>query len=358
MKTGLFYVCESPDDDVQRAYTEMLDQVEYAEGLGFDSVWLAEHHGSNYGSMPRPAIMAAAIAQRTEKIRIGAMVSILPFENPVRTAEDWAMVDVLSNGRLDFGTGRGYQPREFAMMGKDPAQSRELYNEALDIVLGLWGQEDFSYDGPFHTVSETTLVPRPLQESVPTWVAALSPETYQMAAERGVRIITQPNNRQTLEDLKTNYLAAEEVYLASGFDRSALEFPMNMLVHLAPSRDEAFARAERSFDWYMTKLRGLVPGSDGKPVAKGYETYAAGYAADEAKFSLEGQANERLILVTDPDDAREFMLKLQAELDLKHFTCFMRFGGLAHDDVKESMRLWATEVAPALREAATTAPAE
>ncbi|GAA3546847.1 LLM class flavin-dependent oxidoreductase [Nocardioides daeguensis] len=352
MKTGLFYVCESPDNDVKRAYAEMLDQVEYAEELGFESVWLAEHHGSNYGSMPRPAIMAAAIAQRTARIRIGAMVSILPFENPVRTAEDWAMVDVLSEGRLDFGTGRGYQPREFAMMGKDPAQSRELYNEALDIVLGLWREDSFSYDGPFHQLENTTLVPRPLQSQVPTWVAALSPETYEMAAARGVRIITQPNNRQTLEDLKKNYLAAEQVYFESGFERQDLEFPMNMVVHLASSKSKALERSERSFDWYMTKLRGLVPGSDGKPAAKGYETYAAGYAADEAKFSLRGQAEERLVLVTDPDDAREFMLALQQELDLKHFTCFMRFGGLGHDDVKESMRLWATEVAPALREAA------
>src|SRR5262249_38274889 len=116
MRFGLFYVCEAPDGGVQRSYREMLDQVEYAEELGFDTVWLAEHHGSSYGTMPRPAIMAAAVAARTTRMRVGVMVSVLPFSNPVRNAEDWAMVDVLSGGRLDLGTGRGYQPREFAMM--------------------------------------------------------------------------------------------------------------------------------------------------------------------------------------------------------------------------------------------------
>ena len=117
MRFGMFYVLESPDGDHRRAYKEMLGQIEYAEELGFDSVWLAEHHGSAYGSMPSPAVAAAAIATLTERLRIGIAVSILPFANPVRIAEDYAMVDVISNGRLDMGVGRGYQPREFAMLG-------------------------------------------------------------------------------------------------------------------------------------------------------------------------------------------------------------------------------------------------
>ena len=130
MRFGLFYVLESPDGDHRRAYKEMLGQIEYAEELGFDSVWLAEHHGSAYGSLPSPAVAAAAIATMTERLRIGIAVSILPFSNPVRTAEDYAMVDVISNGRLDMGVGRGYQPREFAMLGLADQQqhSRAIFS--------------------------------------------------------------------------------------------------------------------------------------------------------------------------------------------------------------------------------------
>ena len=144
MKFGVFFVCESPDRDFKRAYDEMLEQIDYAEHLGFDTVWLAEHHGSTYGSMPSGAVMAAAVAQRTKFIRIGLAVSILPFNNPVRIAEDYAMVDVLSGGRLDFGVGRGYQPSEYAMLGlaDKQAQSREIFQESLDILIGLWTHDE------------------------------------------------------------------------------------------------------------------------------------------------------------------------------------------------------------------------
>src|SRR5271154_2721198 len=93
---------ETRGGDYKKAYNEALGQIEYAEELGFDNVWLAEHHGSKYGSMPSPQVFAAAVAQATERIRIGIAVSVLPFDNPVRVAEDYAMVDVLSNGRLDL----------------------------------------------------------------------------------------------------------------------------------------------------------------------------------------------------------------------------------------------------------------
>ena len=110
MKMGLFYVNECHDQNYERAYGEMLEQIQYGEELGFESVWLAEHHFSSYGSMPSPQVAAAAISQITKKMDIGIGVSILNFDNPVRIAEDYAMVDILSNGRLKFGAGRGYQP--------------------------------------------------------------------------------------------------------------------------------------------------------------------------------------------------------------------------------------------------------
>ena len=109
MRFGLFLRAREPRRNFRRAYSEMFGQIEYAEELGFDSVWLAEHHGSPYGSMPSPAVAASAIAKFTERLRIGLAVSILPFANPVRIAEEYAMVDVISNGRLDMGVGRGYQ---------------------------------------------------------------------------------------------------------------------------------------------------------------------------------------------------------------------------------------------------------
>lgn len=164
MEFGMFYVLESPDGDFKRAYDEMLGQVEYAEELGYDTIWLAEHHTSAYGSIPNPAVAMAAIAERTKKMKIGSLISVLPLHNPISIAEDYAMVDVMSGGRLLFGVGRGYQPQEFKHFGVDMAETRERFKEELDIILGLWTNESFSYNGKFYQLDNVSIRPKPIQK--------------------------------------------------------------------------------------------------------------------------------------------------------------------------------------------------
>src|SRR6476620_4177077 len=161
MKMGLFYVNECHDKNYERAYGEMLEQIQYGEELGFESVWLAEHHFSAYGSMPSPQVAAAAISQITKKMDIGIAVSILNFDNPVRIAEDYAMVDVLSKGRLKFGAGRGYQPSEAKGLGISLERTRERFWEYVEIIQGLWSNDKFSYQGEFYSFDELMLTPKP-----------------------------------------------------------------------------------------------------------------------------------------------------------------------------------------------------
>src|SRR5262249_47557182 len=118
MKFGTFHIFNRREWQTDKqVYDEQLEQMEVADALGYDSVWLTEHHFTEYGILPDPMILAADIARRTKRVRIGMAVSVLPFHNPVRLAEQAAMVDLLSNGRLDLGVGRGYQPQEFARFG-------------------------------------------------------------------------------------------------------------------------------------------------------------------------------------------------------------------------------------------------
>jgi alkanesulfonate monooxygenase SsuD/methylene tetrahydromethanopterin reductase-like flavin-dependent oxidoreductase (luciferase family) len=118
VKFGIFFLLEQPPWKSQEpVYRDALGQATYAEELGFDAVWLAEHHFSEYGICPSMAVLAGAIAQRTRRVALGTAVCILPFNHPLRIAEEWAMVDLLSHGRLDFGVGRGYQPAEYAGFG-------------------------------------------------------------------------------------------------------------------------------------------------------------------------------------------------------------------------------------------------
>ena len=145
-KFGVFSLSQFPDlAKVVESFDDDLGFFELAEKLGYDKVWIAEHLFSTYGLVTSTQVYAAAIAQRTKKIRIGMAVCAIPFNHPLRTASDFALVDILSHGRLDFGVGRAYQPHEFVGLGVPMDQSREMLAEGLDIVLKSWTQEKISY---------------------------------------------------------------------------------------------------------------------------------------------------------------------------------------------------------------------
>jgi alkanesulfonate monooxygenase SsuD/methylene tetrahydromethanopterin reductase-like flavin-dependent oxidoreductase (luciferase family) len=178
MRFGIFSVVDHYPAELPRTaaqfYGELLEQVEAAESLGFDAFWIAEHHFHEYGAVPSPPVWMAAAAQRTRRIRLGAGVVVLPFRNPLQVAEDYAMVDVLSGGRLNLGAGSGYLRHEFDGFGVDPAEKRDRFDEALDIVLRAWTGEPVSYEGRYHRVQDVRLNVRPLQRPhPPVWIAIL-----------------------------------------------------------------------------------------------------------------------------------------------------------------------------------------
>jgi len=347
MRFGMFYVLESPDDDYARAYKEMFGQIEYAEELGFDSVWLAEHHGSQYGSMPSGAVAAAAVAKITDKMRIGLAVSILPFNNPVRIAEDYAMVDVISGGRLDMGVGRGYQPREFKHLGlaHQQAHSREIFEESLEILIGLWENETFSYRGKYFQLEDVRLTPRPIQKPrPPITVAAISPSTFELVGKYGLNVMVTPT-LMSLEELKGFVLAAKRNLIAAGVDSNALNFPMNWQVHLANSEEAALARTATALDWYFNLVMKLVPKG---PNAQGYE-YMAKVAADfERNGGIDIQALREggIIMLGTPAMMRAKLAELRDDIGQRQMFCWMRIGGLEDRKVRDSMKLLAEEVMP------------
>ena len=160
---------------------------ELAEQLGYDKIWIAEHLFSTYGVVTSTQVYAAAIAQRTKRVRIGTAIVAVPFNHPLRTASDFALIDILSHGRLDFGVGRAYQPHEFVGLGVPMDKSREMLAEGLDIILKSWTQERISYKGRFWTIPEPVeLLPKPVQKPhPPVYQATISPESFEQAAAGG-----------------------------------------------------------------------------------------------------------------------------------------------------------------------------
>ena len=176
MKFGLFSLFDFFQDrqDEGRYYQDTLDLVIRSEQLGFDSVWLGEEHFYSFGICPSPQLFLTALARETTTLRLGTAISLLPFENPLRKAEDFAMLDILSNGRLDFGAGRGIIPKHFEGFRIPPQESQARYEEALAIIRQAWTQDSFSYQGKFWQVPELSLSPKPSQNRIHRSIAARS----------------------------------------------------------------------------------------------------------------------------------------------------------------------------------------
>src|SRR5262245_15740897 len=169
MKFGLFTLFDffRGQQDEVAYYRDTLDLMIQAEKLGFDSVWVGEEHFYSFGICPSPQIFLTALARETTRLRLGTAISLLPFENPLRKAEDFAMLDILSGGRLNFGVGRGIIPKHFQGFRVDPHESRERYEESLAIIRKAWTEETFSYEGKFWQVPSLSLSPKPLQTPHP-----------------------------------------------------------------------------------------------------------------------------------------------------------------------------------------------
>ena len=195
MKFGLLYEMQRPFDgkevDWNALYRETLDQCELADQVGFDNLWFVEHHFlMGFSGSPCPEVMFGALSQRTKNIRIGFGVSILPNHHPIRVAERVAMVDQLTNGRVEVGTGRS-NAYEQTGQGIDPRETRDRWDEALSMLPQIWQSDKFSWDGKFWNVPERQVLPRPFQKPHPRmYLACTQTESFRLAAQKGIGVLS------------------------------------------------------------------------------------------------------------------------------------------------------------------------
>jgi alkanesulfonate monooxygenase SsuD/methylene tetrahydromethanopterin reductase-like flavin-dependent oxidoreductase (luciferase family) len=197
MRVGIFSVVDHYPKELARGvgqyYAELLESAALAEELGFDSFWIAEHHFHEYGAIPSPAVWMGAAAMRTRRIRLGVGVSVLPFHNPITVAEEYAMVDVLSGGRLEFGVGSGYLKHEFAGYGVALDEKHARFDESLEVIEQAWRGGRFSYQGRFNRIEEVQLQLQPLQKPrPPIYIATLRHEAAREVGARGYPLLTIP----------------------------------------------------------------------------------------------------------------------------------------------------------------------
>ncbi|CAB4790866.1 MAG: LLM class flavin-dependent oxidoreductase [Actinomycetota bacterium] len=192
MKFGLWYDFRNPASANRSSallYAETLEQIKLAEQLGYDDIWLSEHHFMDDGYLPSMLPMAAAIAAITTKVNIGTNILLMPFHDPIRLAEDCAVVDILSNGRFIFGPAVGYRLEEFATFNIDRRFRGSITEEAIEIMLKCWTEEEFSYHGKHFQYDNVRCTPKPVQRPIPVWIGAVQGEAIRRAARLGVGLL-------------------------------------------------------------------------------------------------------------------------------------------------------------------------
>jgi len=295
-----------------------------------------------------PLLLAAAVAQRTQRMKIGTAVAVLPFQHPLRVAEDAATVDAISGGRLLLGVGRGYQPPEFHGFGLRQDESSAMFVESLEIVTRALSGEKFAYDGDYWKIEEAVeIFPKPLQTPYPPlYVASVSRRSLDVAARFNMSLLRSPqfSNLDTVAEAFGEYTSLLRDY---GHDPAKLDQPVSLRVYVAPTDEEAKAETEHAL-WFYHLLGTLVPGAPGREeVPKGYEKYPLNPDV-LAKLTLE-DVWERGTAFGSPERVIEILKTYMHKLGASNLIIQMRLGGLEHDKVMRSMDLFAKEVMPALR---------
>ena len=250
MKVGLLQFFSWPDRTVPlpAIYERALARVDAMERSGYDAIWLAEHHFTSYSVCPSVHLMATHIAARTRRLRIGTAVTLAAFYHPLRIAEEVALLDVLSGGRVNWGAGRGFDASEFANFGVAPDESAERFREAVEVVLAAWQSERLDFSGKFHRFANVEVLPKPLQQPhPPTWVAATSDSAIAWAAQRGLSILMDPHSTHAeIARKRESYRAQLEQH---GHSFAGRTLPMARLIAIAPTDAQAEAVARRGARW-------------------------------------------------------------------------------------------------------------
>lgn len=341
MRFGLMYDFRNP----RRWYVEppvfyraMLDQMVAAETLGFDHVWLTEHHFTDDAYNPASLSLAAAVAALTTRIRIGTFVLLLPFIHPVRAAEDVVLADILSNGRFDLGVGQGYTHDEFNAFCVDRRERAPRLAEGVELMRRLFTEENVTFDGRFTQTRNMTLAPRPVQQPhPPIWIGARGPKAIRRAAEFGAHLMTTlgpdpaPLYLQTLRDL--------------GRDPADFRIAQLRMVYCAPTEDEAWNDvAEHLFHVFGYYERVLGEAAD--------------VAGDDQPLPFRTPAEIRdsafadsALMIGTPVQVAAKLERFRAEFACTDFILSSHFAGLDAAKSGRSNALFAREVMPRFRDA-------
>ena len=345
MEFGVFHEFpRQPEQSDAAAFAESFELVDAAERWGLDVLWLAELHLSPRSVLAAPLTIAAAIAARTERLKIGTAVQVLPLVNPLRLAEEAATVDQISRGRLIFGVGRSGFARTYNAYGIPYAESRDRFAEALAIIVKAWTEPSFSYEGTYHSVANVSLTPKPYQTPhPPIRVAATTPDTFPVLGAQGHPVFGAVR-QGTFSELAPDLNAYQTAYQAAGHPGRGQVF-LRVPIYVADTKERALSEPEPSMMQFYRAMATQLIESAREPGARPSERRAErGEALSKLTFE---QARREKVVVGTPDMVAERLTELREELGLSGILAELNCGGqIPHARVLRSLELLCTEVMP------------
>ncbi|HEX2173248.1 MAG TPA: LLM class flavin-dependent oxidoreductase [Dehalococcoidia bacterium] len=351
IKAGLFQMMYgSPGDDVPGLYRDVIEQIEVADDLGYDAIWLVEHHfvrsGEFFSRLPAPLTFASAVARTTRNIRLGTAVKVLPIDNPLFVAEEAAVIDILSDGRLNLGVGTGLVT-DYPIFGTPSEDRGERLREMIDLLLTAWEGKEFDYRGTFYTLEGITLSPTPVQDPRSlVWLASRDEQTIRWGARRGLALLM---GQIESVDVHKTYVDAYLDEHALAAVATAPRIYGTRLCYVGESTDAARREIEPAVYRYYNRFRQ-------HPVYLGM--LRDGYLRDDGRLTFDQILHNLGFVVGDPESVTRRMQDIIDYLQLTGINCMTHISGVAQDHVLRSMRLFATEVMPKLRPAAQPAPVD
>jgi alkanesulfonate monooxygenase SsuD/methylene tetrahydromethanopterin reductase-like flavin-dependent oxidoreductase (luciferase family) len=347
MRFGTYHVFQCPPGrSPGEVVAEELERAELAEALGFDDVWVPEQHFSPYCLCGDALLMAGQIAARTRRVRVGTAVVNLTFTHPLRFAERVALLDHATGGRVEVGVGRGYQFPQYGVFGVPIDETRAIFEEALDVVLRAWSGAEFTYEGRYFRLPRVRIWPAPVQPPDAILLHAVSsPESMQRAIERGLpAIMARPLSplREQVEEFARYRLALT----AAGVDPAPMLTRATVLKYafLAPTRDEAQSLSRAGLEWDLTILQHLTTPTT-REMPRGYELYEKrGGRLPDYYYSYADWLDN--VLLFDEPSACADKLAMLRDAGVERVLLWMGPGGVEHELIVRSMRLFAEQVMP------------
>jgi alkanesulfonate monooxygenase SsuD/methylene tetrahydromethanopterin reductase-like flavin-dependent oxidoreductase (luciferase family) len=328
-----------------RFIADILDEALYAEEVGLHSAWIGEHHFSSLGVLSCPDLVLAYVAARTKRLRLAPAVTVLPLHHPIRVAEQWATLDLLSNGRVDFAAGRGYDRREYEPFHVPFDDNQSIFEEGMEVVRRLWDAEGrISHHGRHYQFDDVVITPKPVQRPLPAYVASFSKPSIELAARLGCGLIVAPfAAAMTFGGLRQVSDLYHETCARHG--KAPGRLMCSYFTHFADNPQEDAAARERQIRYYKECVVAALPG-DPKTAPPSYRYFIS--MVEKLKQSRPEDLTENAVLLGSASRITDILKKVEAA-GFDEVILYFNVGLKPHAQVKDEMARFMTEVAPAFR---------